>query len=468
MEKSLLWEAFSALNASERREFAQFVRSPFFNTRRQPVLLSDYLENCRQKGVIPKEPEIAALLGKPSGDVKIRQENSSLLGLLEYYLAFQEKFESGVPDKTSIAAAYRKRNLGKHFGITLREATQDCEAQPWRHAAYYEELHSIEWERYQFDTLNLRTESFNLQATSDFMDTAFAARKLRLACLAASHQTVYRAEYQIELLDAVLLHVEKKALLETAALGLYYHCYRFQTEPANAERHFERFRLLLNTHAGEFPPQELRTLYLLAINFGIKKINQAAEGWLRATLDLYQGALNRQILIENGHISRFAFNNIIAIALRVGETDWAGQFILDYKNLLERHWREATASLGLARVAYARRDYRSALLNLQRSDYKDQINNLTAKTLQLKIFYETGEFDLLENHLNGMKNYIKRHTSIGYHRTNYGHIVSYTQQLMALDFRKKEAVEALKKAITSEEILTEKEWLLEMLKPIVL
>lgn len=467
MEKTLLWEAFASLSTAEIREFGKFVRSPFFNGRQQPIQWFEYLEGCRRAGRIPTDMEAAALLNKTAGGLKTRQANAALLVLLEKYLAYSEKFQDEGRAKIRLAAAYRKRNLGKHFNITLREARQDRETQPWRHADYYHDLNLVEWERYQFDTLNLRTEVFNLQATSDLMDMAFVARKLRLACLAASHQTVFKAEYHIGLLPEILAKVEsgseKGGLLETPAIGLYYYGYRFQTDLPGAEHHFERFRTLLADHSEAFPPEELRTLYLLAINFGIKKINQSAEGWLRSTLDLYQGALSRELLVENGQISRFAFNNIIAIALRVGELDWVETFILEHKNLLERQWREATASLGLARVAYARRDFRTALLNLQRSDYKDLINNLTAKTLQLKIFYETGEFDLLESHLKGMKNYIKRHTSIGYHRTNYGLIVSYTQQLMALDFKKKETVEALRSAIAKEPVLTEKAWFLEML-----
>ena len=62
-----------------------------------------------------------------------------------------------------------------------------------------------------------------------------------------------------------------------------------------------------------------------------------------------------------------------------------------------------------------------------------------------------------------MKNFIRRHTSIGYHRSNYGLMVAYTQQLMALDFKQKTAVEALRNRILEEEILTEKEWFLAML-----
>ncbi|HOY07075.1 MAG TPA: hypothetical protein PLO67_16825, partial [Saprospiraceae bacterium] len=97
---------------------------------------------------------------------------------------------------------------------------------------------------------------------------------------------------------------------------------------------------------------------------------------------------------------------------------------------------------------------------LQRSDYKDLLNNLIAKTLQLKIYFETDEYDLLESHLTSMSNFIRRHTAIGYHRTNYSRIVYYTRQLIALNFRDAQAVADLRDKISREEILTEKEWLL--------
>jgi hypothetical protein len=375
---------------------------------------------------------------------------------------YREKFDDADRAKIRLAAAYRKRNLGKHFHITLREARQSRERLPWRHADYYHDLNLVEWEQYQFDTSAKRTESLNLQATSDFMDTAFIARKLRLACLALSHQAVFKTDYRIGLLEAVLTHAEVENLVETPAVGLYFYCYKFLVTHT-PDDYFYRFREMLFASAAMFPPDELRTLYLLAINFGIKKINESAEGWRHATLELYKSALERDLLLENGLLSRFAFNNIVAIALRVGETDWAEQFILQYKPSLERQWREATAGLNLARVAYARRDYKTALLNLQRSDYKDLINNLAAKTLQLKVFYETAEYDLLASHLSSMTNFIRRHTAIGYHRTNYSRVVHYTRQLMSLNFHDSAAVTALRQKVEQEEILTEKEWLLEIL-----
>ena len=84
--------------------------------------------------------------------------------------------------------------------------------------------------------------------------------------------------------------------------------------------------------------------------------------------------------------------------------------------------------------------------------------------MQLKIYYEIDAYDLLESHLTSMKNYIRRHTAIGYHRTNYGRMVHYTQALITLNFNDKVVVETLRTRILAEPILTEKDWLLEQLE----
>lgn len=457
MEKTLLWEAFSSLSSAEVREFGKFVRSPFFNTRPALVDWFDFLAVCRAQEN-PSHPIPEGLGEGLSG----RLAHSALLALLEKYLVYKEQFSDETRSKIRLAAAYRKRNLNRHFQITLREARQNQERQPWRHADYYHDLNLIEWEQYQFDTAQKRTDSLNIQTTSDLMDTAFVARKLRLACLAVSHQAVYKTDYRIGLLDAVLQESERMAAIP--AVGLYFHCYHFLMDPFDlGEGHFGRFREILVSSAETFPKEELRTLYLLAINFGIKKANESRPGWLKTTLDLYQAALAYELLLENGQISRFAFTNIVAIAVRVGEADWAETFILEYRPRLERSWRDATASLNLARVAFARKDYAGALQQLQRSDYKDTINNMIAKIYQLKIYYETDELDLLNSHLASLKNYVRRHTAIGYHRTNYTRILHFTEQLMALNFNNSKAVAALRAKIEAEKILTEKEWFLEML-----
>lgn len=461
MSQTLLQEAILSLTPSERREFDKFVRSPFFNTRQALVERWEAFEQA----LFPEIPDVTRGIPdilKKSQPVEERLLHSALLVLLEKYLAYKEKFQDDDRAMIRLAAAYRKRGLTRHFKISLREARQNRERQIWRHADHYHDLHLIEWEQYQQEVAERRTESLNLQASSDSMDLAFIARKLRLACLAISHQAVFRTDYELGLLSAILAHVEKNNLLEIPAIGLYYYCYKLLIDTTqNAD--FERFKTMLNSSADQFPTDEQRLLYLLAINYGIRQINLSAEGWVQETLALYKGALERELLLEHGIFSRFAFSNIVAIALRAGENEWAGAFIEQHKKYLERQWRDATASLCTARVAYARKDYATALLHLQKSDYKDTMNNLAAKTLQLKIYFETTEFDLLENHLKSLKNYIRRHAAIGYHRTNYSRLVYYTEQLMSLNILDRKSVRTLREQLQKETVLTEKDWLLSML-----
>lgn len=460
MTNTLLFTALSALTSTERREFHLFVQSPFFNKNENITALCAHLNECLEKNQLPEaEPAYRSLFpARRYDDVKLRQANSALLALLRQYLIYREKISDADDDAIHLAAAFRKRGLVKHFNTALRDARQQLEGQPWRHAGFFAKTYDIEWEYYQLASSDQRMASLNLQETSDSMDTAFAIRKLCLGCLALSHQAIYKTEYRFDLLDSALDFADRHP--EIPSLALYAHCYRFLVNLPEAEQHFQHFRNLLRDHSTILPPDELRTLYLLAINYGIKKVNTVGGDWLPATLELYRGALTRSLLLENGFLSRFAFNNITAIALRIGETDWAEQFVLEYKPLLERQYREAIASLNLARVAYQRRDYAAALPHLQRADYKDLMNNLTAKTLQLKIYYETLEWDALDSHLTSMKIFIRRHTAIGYHRTNYSRIVHYTRRLMTV--RNNEA-QALRSAIEAEPVLTEKEWLLEML-----
>ena len=467
MENSRLWQTLGALSNLERKHFGLWLQSPFFCRRRQPQALYEYLQSCLEQGKLPRPDEALACIGGAASIVQdkplLRQVMSELLAQAEHFLVYREVFGAATEFPVRLAAAYRKRGLEKHFRQSLHEARSALANQAFRHTEYFDAQAVIEYEQYQYLTAGRRTEALNWQELSDQTDTAYISRMLRQVCFALSHQTVYKAEYQFGLLDAVLGYVRHSGHLQKfPAIALYYYCYLFLTEP-DAEAHFLQFKNLLLTHRDQLPPEEQRNLHLFAINYCIRKINQLQTGYFREALDLYQSALKAKLLLENGQLSHYAYTNIVAIALKVGETDWAERFIQEHVVFLEKKHRDATFHLNLARVEYGRRQLRSALLHLQEADYKDLINNLIAKTLQLKIYYETGEFDALDAHLQSMQTFIRRQRVIGYHKTNYLNIVRYARRLVQHNPKKSQSRLALRRQIEEEPVLTEKEWFLDML-----
>ncbi|MFT6021824.1 MAG: hypothetical protein ACI9CQ_004635 [Saprospiraceae bacterium] len=80
----------------------------------------------------------------------------------------------------------------------------------------------------------------------------------------------------------------------------------------------------------------------------------------------------------------------------------------------------------MARLAYSRKNFDGVFLLLQKVNYKDILFNLAIKTIALKTYFELGEIDLLESHMDAMQNYIRRKKDIGYHRELYSNLFYQT------------------------------------------
>lgn len=460
-----LWEALQTLSNKERKAFKRWVQSPYFNRNERLTKLLAYLLRCLRRGELPKGPPAlrAVQAGKQSpSPSQLRLACSELHRLLEQFWVHEIRAGDEVDYYTLLAKALRKRGLQRHRQKAVQRAVKAQEQYPYRHAEFLQQQYALSFEEYQEKSAGQRVTDFNLQELSDQVDLAYIAQKLRLICIALSHQTVYKADYDLGILDALLQEVRQRQLYRVPAIGLYYYGYLLIAQPGE-ESHFRQLKSLMLNGSSQLPLAEQRNLYLMALNYCIKKVNALREHYYQEALDLYQFALQHELLLENGQLSPFAFNNIVAIALKVGEVDWSEQFIQTYKPLLERKHQSSTVHLNQARVAYSRQHYDKALLHLQKADYKDRINNLIAKVLQLKIFYELREYDLVDAHLNALSTHIRRQRVMGYHRTNYLNMARYTRALLHLTPGNDQERAQLRQSIESESFLTEKEWLLRML-----
>ncbi|MCB0556927.1 MAG: hypothetical protein KDD02_25495 [Phaeodactylibacter sp.] len=461
MEGSRLINLIATLRKPEIRALRKFLRSPFFNQREDVVQLFQLLT---EQPVAPDKETVFAHLypGQAYDAQQVRYAMSWLLKLIEQYLALQPYLDDRFRMQLATVRAYRERQLPKHFAQSLRQLQQLQENQPLRQAEYYEARFDIQLEQYQFTASQKRLSEHNLQEVSDSLDLAFLAKKLRQACLLRSHQAVYQRDYDFGLLDTVIQYIEERELLSIPALAVYYHCY-FALSGREADANFKAFLELLFQQGGLFPAHEARDLYLLALNYCIRRLNEGEENYAREGLSLYKKGLQAGILAPGGNLSRFTYRNVVAMALKEKELEWAEHFIHLYKECLPREHQESMFSFSLARLAYERRQYGQVLEWLQKAEYEDLLLNLAAKTLLLKTYYELGEEELLESHLEAMKVFLRRKEIIGYHRLNYRNIIRYTHQLLRLNSHNRQAAQLLRDKIEVETVLTEKAWLLAQL-----
>jgi hypothetical protein len=198
------------------------------------------------------------------------------------------------------------------------------------------------------------------------------------------------------------------------------------TEP-NGLEFFRKFRADLVADGHLFPLSELKNLYLLAVNFCIRKLNEGNEPFIREGWDLYRAGLDNGFLLENGRLSGFTFNNVVAFGIKLKVFSEVEQFIDQYADRLDPEQKESYTNFNYARIEYSRRHFGVAMQLLQKADFKDLVNNLIVKTQLLKIYYELEEIDLLEAHLESFRSFIRRSNVSDYHRENFNNIILLTK-----------------------------------------
>jgi hypothetical protein len=459
MEKSTLSQLALSFSPIEIREVRKFLASPFFNQRQDVTLLFEHLISG---GEITKESAWVSVVGKSGtfDEQKFRLLMSYLHSLLEQYLAVKEQVSDRLGTQLQLATAYRKRKMPTAFERVRKNLGKAIASQTLRNAAYHERQYLLDWEAHQVAYPQNPTDISLLRSASKSVDTAFLAKKLQIVCLLAAHQTVYKSDAEEGWEESFVETTEQGEFASLPAIAVYLHCYRMLRNPTN-EGHFHQFKSILFHDGERFTPEELHGLFILAINYCVRRLNAGNADYYREALDLYKEGLAKDQILEDGMLSRFTYHNIVAIGLHVGELDWVRYFINEYKNRLERRYRESVFSFNLARLAYAEHNHGHVLELLQQANYRDPLHNLAAKTLLLKTYFELGELDTLQSHLDAMRNYIQRKRVLGYHRTNYLNIIRYAEKLLKRLPQDKAATALLREAIQNETVLSEKAFFLE-------
>lgn len=466
MQNSRLIEVLYALSPKKIRELGKMVHSPFFNQRPQVVHLFDYLAACKLDWKVEPEKEKAfkkIFPGVAYEDSKLRKTMSLLMKLLEQYLVFRQVSENEIQTQIHLASAYRQMNLPKHFSQVLRGLQKKQAERQIQNADFFNDNYQIQLEEYEFTANSQRIGELNLQEISDNLDIFYLAQKLRQTCFSLAHQAVYKKEYHLGLLADLLEKMKHGSYLDVPAISLYYYCYLALTEE-EGDTYFSKFKSLIFQHSQKFPLSEIRSLYLLALNFCIKQFNAGKKDFAQEAFDLYKEGLLHDFLLEEGKLSRFTYNNIVAIGLTIGALDWVEDFIFKYKVTLEKAYRESNFSFNLSRLLYEKKEYDQCLHLLQKSEYKDLLLNLSAKTVMLKIYYELEEFDLLYAHIDALQTFIRRKKVIGYHRELYLNVIHFTKRMLELLPGDRAAKKELKKAIIETKAVAEKRWLLNIIE----
>lgn len=458
----LLDQIISDLSPTEANRFSDWLDCPLHNRREDCRRLYPFLRS-EGEGATPKQRYIAAYDEAPFDPSKLRQLEHQLLKRLEAFLAWDRYQRDDFASDRHLLQAYRIRGLDEHRQTRLRRYRPANRA--GEHRLYFDYFHAVE--TYDLELSTNRGKQVDYLAPEHTLEKYILALRLRQSCITLAHQRLHKTvdDYEVPRLEETLAEARSSVYRDDPFIRLFYLVAQLQIQPAEEADPVFRETTSLLIQSGELLPYEDQyNLLLLAINYGLRRANSGAEAAIADTFRLYQLGLEQRTLYNRGLISLFAFNNILGLSLRLGEKAFAEKFLNEHQNLLPEKGGAEVVALGRARLALANGQNGDALHYLQQADFRDFIHHLTARVLQLKIYFRQQSYTLTQSHISSTRKLLQRRKSIGYHLQNYRNIFALANALLRLGPGDPSALQQLKKRIETTEPCTERPWLLEQLK----
>jgi len=297
-------------------------------------------------------------------------------------------------------------------------------------------------------------------------DRIFLLSKLQQACRLVSHKILRATEANLPYMeDALRIIEEDPRWMRDPLIPLYYHAYRALTFDSGED--FTKLFDLLSSQKQEFNNNDLRDLFITLLNTSIKKMNKGEAGFDRYVLSLYQLGLRESVILIGGKLSGSSYLNITVICLKLKQDKWLGEFLPEYRPRLSPRDQTTYYPYCLAIRAYERQEILQADDHLGRFEFAASaaVLQLHVRILQTKIYYDQGELDLLDSHLNSFSVFLSRHQELGYYREIVLAFVRLCHRMLMLPPNISAAQRLkLKKDITKISVASYREWLLARLR----
>lgn len=463
MQESSLFLLLQSFSKVEIRAFRKFLASPYFNQRKDVEQLFEYLID--NQAFVPTRVEVFQHLfpQKEFSEQGLRYIMSYLMQLCKQFLIIEQLHTKSSIRQQYLTQSLRQKGLSKLFEKEWKVGHKQLKKRALRNATYYD--HTYWWLQEQFEYIQAkrRQGDLQLQEMEEVLTVTYVIRLLKLANTMSVVQRIDKRNYALRLLPAIIDKIEGGAFANIPAIQVFYYSYLALSNPKK-EQHFFTFSKLLAEHTDKFTTEEASDLYRLAISFCIRQFNGGQENYATQALDLYQKGLENRVFLQNGVLSRFTYNNIVQLGLRLQQFAWVLQFINTYQKMLPSKERVNTFTYNLAIYHYRQQNYDQVLDLLQQTQFSDSLYNLDARRMLVRIYFERKEFTALESHLDSFRVYLHRLTNIGYYREIYLNLIRFMRKILNLAPNNQTARIALREEIIKAKVVAEREWLLEIIE----
>jgi hypothetical protein len=465
-----LAELFTSFSKKELKELEEFLHSPYFN--KSPKVLSLFYQIKKQYPKIgisgmSKEDIFGSLYpGEKFNPLKLELIISALVKLIEKFLKIKYVLEDKESSDLILLKTFRSKDLHKNFSSTAKRYLNTLKNKAAQNTNDYLLISQVENEIINSDVYDVfLSKNLRFQKVIDNLDYYIAASKLSQASFILEHKNEVGDDlkYNLWLLNETLDFVRSKIAIienEHPLLYCYYMIALMLIEPEN-ENNFFVLKKYIIKYDSVINEAFLWEVLIGMENYCDNRIKNNREKYINESFEIYKILEAKNFFKKQIYINHIDFLNVVTVGLALKKQQWVDEFAANYKNKLPLEFKNDTISLAKAELLFSKGQFESSLASLSKVKYENYYFYLRIKILQAKIFYETGENELLFCTLDALRHYLSRNKKllIRYEKVTLN-FIHYLNFIIVNDKLNEDQLLLMKDKISKETQLTSKEWLL--------
>jgi len=394
-------ELLNSFTKRELADFASFIACDYHNTDLHVVNLLDALTKqvIHQKAFDEALQSMAYCATFPKKSAPKKSLNSQQKALLlakmavltrlaETFLMYEELKENAACKTELLYPQLLKR---KQFALFHRNMTKDDKALNGKTAKGvrdYAQKFRMESEHllYLHHKELLRTED-NMPELIESLDVCYLINKLKvyISCVALARISAKKS-YDMQPIEATTSLLNLPQYAEHPLIHI--HKVALDLLQKNTLRLYEELIQLLNTNEKFISNNDLNDLYKIAVNFCSKKIKEGHSEFYQHALDIYRIMDSKNLLTEGNFMPINKLKNIITLACRLNEFDWAKESIEKYRPNLKKAHANSVYHFNMGLVAFYKNDFKTALSHFIRVEKVNLAYDINCRIMLLKSHYE--------------------------------------------------------------------------------
>lgn len=470
MRNSLLVCFLRRFSKREMEGFESFVQNKYFNSNKDVIRLFAYLERFAPRfddESLNAENAFKFIYpDKTFNKATLNVLMNRLLSVVKKFISTIKNTANPIDIEISILVFF-KEHYPEKFENQLKRVRRLLEEKE-KGSALYRYIVILEYELCEY--LALKAKHVNYTAFSEAIDKFYWLSKLPLFAEMLNYKLIKADNgYDLSELKIYLKFIKQTGYIKIPLIELWYCIVNIFKNILDklpvAIEDYQTFKTLFFQNIDSLDAYEKRNLYIYLRNI-IRFTSFEDSDYYEEEFEIDQLGLEKNLIFFNGYLRELSVKNIVNSAIRVGEIQWAKDFLEKYKDVFWEEFADDVLAYCKAVINFYEGKYDEALALFSTVEYNNVFFEIEKRIKLVQIYYETEKQESFEKEVSKLEVYISRNkTKIGdmYEQAYRGFVNSMKKISNTIDLDEITKLETEISKIPVR-LLFEKKWLLDKLE----